>query len=86
MVIVDRIALAPRIAAQRAGVLLGHVHAHRAEPDLVGHVDQRLREVEDLLAIAAHQVEREPRGGLLADPWQAGQLLHQPANRIGGHD
>ena len=78
----DRVGLAPRVAAQRARIVLGHVHADRAQPDLVGDIEQRLREIADLLAVAAHQVKREPRRGLLADA-RAARASSWTSRRIG---
>jgi len=70
----DHLGLAARVAAHRARVGLGHLHADRAQPDLVGDVEQRLREVAGLLATvrtaAPDQVKRQARRGLLPDPGQ----------------
>ena len=41
----DEARVAARVAAQRARILLGEVHAHRAEADLLLDLDERLRQL-----------------------------------------
>ena len=80
----DHLGAAPRVGAQRTRITLREREAHRAEPRLVLHREQRLGQRLGVLALAAQDVERQPRGRLLADPGQARQLLRSDALIEGG--
>ena len=79
----DRLGVAARVVAHRARIGFGDVHALRAQPRLLDQLDQRLCERADLVVRRADEMEREPRGGLLADAGQARQLADEPLDRIG---
>ena len=70
----DDRAVAPRVGADRAELLLGQVAAVAAEAHALLHLRDRLAERERLLLRDREQVEREPLRGPGADPGQAGQL------------
>src|SRR5450432_3476429 len=72
--------IAPRIAADPALGLLGHVAADRAEPHLVLHLEQDLSQPADVGCIGREQVERDPLRALRPDVGQLAQLINEVLN------
>ncbi len=68
------VAVAPRVEADRAELLLGEVPALAAEADALLHLADRRRERERLLLRHLQEVEREPLRRAAADAGQARQL------------
>src|ERR1700744_4346845 len=64
----DHREVAPRVQADPALLRLGHVAAGLAEPDLLGHLDQRVRQPPDAGVVGRQQVKGNPLGTLRADP------------------
>src|ERR1700722_772615 len=72
----DRL-IAPGVQADPALLRLGHVPAGLAEPDALGHLDQRRRQPADVLAACRQKRERDPLGTLRPDPGQPAELVDQ---------
>ena len=70
----DDRAVAPRIGADGAELVLGQVAAVAAEAHALLHLGDRVGERERLVLRHREQVERQALGGAGADPGQAGQL------------
>ena len=70
----DRRAVAPRVEADRAELLLGEVAALAAEAHALLHLLDRVGERERLLLLRLEEVEREPLRGAAADSRQPRQL------------
>src|SRR5579859_5917186 len=67
----------PRVQADPALLGLGHVAAGLAEPHLLGHLDQRVREPPDVGVVRGQQVKGDPLGTLGADPGQPPELVDE---------
>src|SRR5690349_9527965 len=73
----DHREVAPRVQADPALLGLGHVAAGLAEPDLLGHLDQRVREPPDVGVVRGQQVKGDPLGTLGTDPGQPPELVDE---------
>ena len=73
----DHRGIPPRVAADTALILLGHVPAYLAEPDLVGHLHQDGSEPPHVRGIGAEQVERDPLGTLRPHARQPPKLVDE---------
>src|SRR5690349_3793240 len=56
---------------------LGYVAAGLAEPDLLGYLDQRVREPPDVGVVRGQQVKGDPLGALGTDPGQPPELVDE---------
>ena len=70
----DDRAVATRVEADRAHLVLGQVPALTAEADALLDLLDRVRERDRLVRVRAQQVEREPLRGARADAGEPGQL------------
>ena len=70
----DDCVVAPRVAADLAGLLLGQVPALTAEADALLDLGDRGGQRAGLVLRDAQEVEREPLRCTLADAWQAREL------------
>jgi len=73
----DHRRVAARVEADAALVGFRHVPAGPAEPDLLCHLDQRVREPLHLGLIDGQQVKSDPLGALRADPGQPPELVDE---------
>ena len=79
----DHLPAAARVGAERARVALGEREADRAQADLVLDREERVGQALRVVAVGAQDVEGEARGGALADPGQARELLDQAGHGRG---
>ena len=79
-------AVAPRVGADHAELLLGQVAAVAAEVHALLHLADRLGERERLLRRHGEQVERQPLRGARADPGQARQLRDEVVDGGAQHE
>src|SRR6185295_8906583 len=77
----DQRGVPPFVLADPATRPLCQVEAELAEPHLLLHLSDRLREAERLRVAGTQDVEGEPLRGPLADAGQAGELRDQSLDR-----
>jgi len=75
--------VAPRVAADRAGVFISQIAACRARHDPSADSPDGLRQTLRGFRGLLQQMEREPLGGLAPDAGELGELRHELLD--GGH-